>query len=139
MKQHKAPRKTGTRKHAPRAGAKRKVAGRKAATPKVTPRKRAPGPLMLPADCVIGSVPELRTALVSRVSSETAVTLDAAKVERIDTASLQLLAAFVRERRAAGLAFEWAGVPDAVTEAAALLNLTTHLGLAAPANSTVPA
>ncbi len=56
--------------------------------------------------------------------------IDASAVQRIDTASLQVLAAFARDRRAGGLAVEWVGVPACLTEAATVLDLTTVLGFA---------
>jgi anti-anti-sigma regulatory factor len=85
----------------------------------------------LPAECLIAGVDDLKTSLTTRLTLESSVTIDAAAVQRIDTASLQLLAALARDRRAAGLPFEWTGVPPSVTEAANLLNLTDTLGLTA--------
>jgi len=102
-----------------------KSAARKAAT------KKAAGPITLPAECMIAGVDELKTTLTRRLALESNVTIDAAAVQRIDTASLQLLAAFIRDRRAAGLPFEWAGVTRSVTDAAELLNLSDTLGLPA--------
>jgi ABC-type transporter Mla MlaB component len=59
------------------------------------------------------------------------VQLDASAVQRVDTASLQVLAAFARDRRADGLPLEWLGVPACLTDAATLLDLTNALGLPA--------
>jgi ABC-type transporter Mla MlaB component len=119
MKQRKAPRKTGT---------KRRVA--KAAAPKrktVRPVRRPP--VSLPAECVIASAAGLRTALLKRLGDSGNVQIDASAVQRIDTAALQVLAAFARDRREGSLPVEWLGVPGCLTEAATLLDLTDVLGL----------
>jgi ABC-type transporter Mla MlaB component len=80
----------------------------------------------------------LRTTLLKRVRDSGSLQIDASAVQRIDTASLQVLAAFARDRRAGGLALEWLGVPACLAEAASLLDLTTALGFASPGSS-VPA
>ena len=131
MKQHvmkgKKSSKSASARRAPARAASRKSV-RAAASPS---SKTPSGQVALRAECLIGTVDELRTELTSQLTLESSVTIDAAAVERIDTASLQLLAAFARDRRAAGLSVEWAGVPAAVAEAAILLNLTHTLGLPA--------
>jgi ABC-type transporter Mla MlaB component len=120
MTKRKAARKTGnTRRTAKAAAPKRKVA-----------KRRAPKPVSLPAECVIASATALRDVLLERVGDAGTVQIDASSVQRIDTASLQVMAAFVRERRNDGLSFEWLGVPACLTEAATLLDLTKALGLA---------
>jgi ABC-type transporter Mla MlaB component len=85
----------------------------------------------LPAECLIGSIGDLRTQLLERVAIETSVSFDASSVERIDTAALQLLAAFTRDRQAAGRPVEWTCVPALLSEAASLLSLTSVLKLGA--------
>jgi phospholipid transport system transporter-binding protein len=107
-----------------------KSVSRKPARSAAAPKKLS-GQVALPAECVIASVDDLKADLLTRLTFDSSVTIDAAAVQRIDTASLQLLAAFARDRRAAGLPFEWTGVPASVTEAANLLNLTDTLGLPA--------
>jgi ABC-type transporter Mla MlaB component len=127
MKQRKAPRQTGTTRRVAKATApKRKTSTPKAAKPK------ASKPVALPAECVIASAADLRNALLSRVTDAGNVQLDASAVQRVDTASLQVLAAFVRDRRADGLPLEWLGVPACLTDAANLLDLTNVLGLGSP-------
>ncbi len=64
---------------------------------------RAARPVALPAECVIASAAELRAALLKRLAEAGNVQIDASAVQRIDTASLQVLAAFSRDRRAGGL------------------------------------
>jgi ABC-type transporter Mla MlaB component len=122
MKQRKAARNSGSTKRTPAA---RKRTGNR--------------PLALAADCAIGTAGKLKADLLRRLTQTDTVAIDASAVQRIDTATLQVLAAFARERGAAGLAVEWVGVPSALTDAARLLNLSALLGLAAPAAASVPA
>ena len=121
--------KSSSSRRAPAKAASRKPARAAASPSSPSPEKGPSGPIALRAECLIGTVDELRIDLSSHLTVESSVTIDAAAVERIDTASLQLLAAFIRDRRAAGLSVDWAGVPAAVAEAATLLNLTHTLGL----------
>lgn len=85
--------------------------------------------LALPAECVIAGAADLRTALQAAVSEQRTTTLDASAVQRIDTAGLQLLAAFVRDRRAASRQVAWAGASPAFIERAKLLDLQAALQL----------
>ena len=75
----------------------------------------------------------MRGGLLNRLADTDNVQIEASAVQRIDTASLQVLAAFARDRRAGGLPVEWLGVPACLTEAATLLDLTDALGFARPA------
>jgi ABC-type transporter Mla MlaB component len=136
MKQRKAPRKTGkTRRTAKAAAPKRKtVRAARTATRSARPA-RPTRPVALPAECVIASAGDLRDALLARVGDTGNVQLDASAVQRVDTASLQVLAAFVRDRRADGLPLEWLGVSACLTDAATLLDLTNVLGFGTPGAS----
>jgi phospholipid transport system transporter-binding protein len=123
MKQRKAP---------------RKKPGSTKRTPAV--RKRTVSrPFALAADCAIGSAGKLKTDLLRRLKQPGSVAIDASALQRIDTATLQVLVAFARDRGAAGRPVEWVGVPAVLSDAARLLNLTATLGLAAPADAPVPA
>jgi len=113
------------RKAAPKPGNTRRTANA------VAPKRKTVRPVSLPAECVIASASDLRAALLKRASDAGNVQLDASAIQRVDTASLQVLAAFVRDRRADGLALEWLGVPACLLEAATLLDLTNALGLPA--------
>jgi anti-anti-sigma regulatory factor len=122
MKQRKAARSSGSTKRKPAA------------------RKRAANrPLALAADCAIGTAGKLKADLLRRLAQAGSVAIDASAVQRIDTATLQVLAAFARDRGAAGLPVEWVGIPAVVTDAARLLNLSAVLGLTASADAAVPA
>jgi phospholipid transport system transporter-binding protein len=123
--------KSSSSRRAPAKAASRKPARAAASASSRSPEKGPSSPIALRAECLIGTVDELRAELSSQLTLEGSVTIDAAAVERIDTASMQLLAAFARDRRAAGLSVEWAAVPATVAEAATLLNLTHALGLPA--------
>jgi phospholipid transport system transporter-binding protein len=125
MTKRKAARKTGK----PRRTAKAAAPKRKVAKPK------ALKPVSLPAECIIASAIALRDTLLERVGDAGNVQIDASSVQRIDTAGLQLMAAFVRDRRNDGRSFEWLGVPACLTEAATLLDLTHALGLGSPGAS----
>jgi ABC-type transporter Mla MlaB component len=115
MKQRKAARKTGRTTRTAK---------------KAAPRRKAARPVSLPAECAIASAPALRAGLLKRLTDAGNVQIDASRVQRIDTASLQVLAAFTRDRRAGGLPIEWLGVPACLTEAATILDLTDALGFA---------
>jgi len=57
------------------------------------------------------------------------VTLDATRLTRIDTAGLQLLAAFVRDRQANGRAVAWQGLPPWLAMATERLGLAVALAV----------
>jgi anti-anti-sigma regulatory factor len=84
--------------------------------------------LQLPAECAIANAAELRALLLDAVDEQPSTTLDASAVRRIDTAGLQLLAAYVCERRSAARPVTWSGVPASLAERAALLGLHAALG-----------
>ena len=73
----------------------------------------------------------LKSALLRLLEEAQPVTLEVAAVQRIDTAALQLLAAFVRDRRTAGRQVAWRGRAAALDSAAALLGLSGMLELPA--------
>jgi len=58
--------------------------------------------------------------------------LDGSAIERVHSASLQLLYALIRSRQHAGLETCWVGASPILREAARLLGLSTELGLSAP-------
>ena len=125
MTKRKAARKTGKTPRTAKAAAPKRKA----------PKAKAPKPVSLPAECLIASAADLRVTLLERVGDAGNVQIDASAVQRVDTASLQVMAAFVRDRRNDGLSFEWLGVPACLTEAATLLDLTNALGLGSPGSS----
>lgn len=55
----------------------------------------------------IRGVSALTAQLRARVATPEPVVVDASAVQRVDAATMQLLVAFVRERRPLGLAVQW--------------------------------
>jgi ABC-type transporter Mla MlaB component len=96
-------------------------------------RRAATGPReALGADCTIEHAPALHKRLAKVLANRACVTLDLGDVRRCDTAGLQVLVAFVRERREAGRDVELSNAPDALLSAVKLLGLGDVLGLKAP-------
>jgi anti-anti-sigma regulatory factor len=71
----------------------------------------------------------LKDTLLQVIDSPRAVTIDAKSVERIDTAVIQVLCAFIRDRAARNLAVSWRGTPQPLLDAARLLGVGTLLAL----------
>lgn len=103
------------------------------------PRKRKkPGEcrIALGAELVIGGAAGLYAQLGEALACPEPVVLDAAAVARLDTAGLQLLAAFVEARNEAAADWHWENVGAALRECAAQLGMERMLQLpdAVPAN-----
>jgi ABC-type transporter Mla MlaB component len=92
-------------------------------------RPRNDGTLTLGPECTVADADALKSALASRLDEAGPVTLDVSALQRIDTAGVQLLAAFVRDRRTAGRAVAWGGRAAALETAAELLGLHHMLEL----------
>ncbi|MHB1871565.1 MAG: STAS domain-containing protein [Steroidobacteraceae bacterium] len=89
----------------------------------------AHGPIVLEAECTLAGAARLRDVLCARLPQPGVVVLDATAVARVDTAALQLLAAFVRDRRLAGGPVEWRAVSEELTDAARVLGMDTMLAI----------
>jgi ABC-type transporter Mla MlaB component len=85
--------------------------------------------LILAAECTVAGAETLKEELAWRLGESSPVTVDVSALQRIDTAGLQLLAAFVRDRRTAGRAVAWRGRAPALQAAAGLLGLYAMLEL----------
>lgn len=83
----------------------------------------------LAPSCTVRDCATLKTALSDLVDVQGEAVLDVAAVERIDTAVVQLLYAFVRDRKAQGGKVVWAGNSECFAEAVNLLGLATHLDM----------
>jgi phospholipid transport system transporter-binding protein len=103
------------------------MATRRAAKSPARPKRKQAGSLALPQDCGLPQVEALKAKLKVALSRAAPVTLDATRVTGIDTAGLQLLAAFVREREAGGRKVAWQGVTESFAEAAQRLGLAAML------------
>jgi len=85
--------------------------------------------LALPSSCTLKDAADLKNLLCGHLESPECVVLNAANIERIDTAALQLLCAFVRDRQARGGSVQWQGSSAALQEACDLLAVRGLLGL----------
>ena len=65
-------------------------------------------PVALDADLRIGAAPALRDRLREALGAGRGVAVDGAAVAQVDTAALQVLAAFARDAAKAGIAVAWA-------------------------------
>ena len=119
---------------------------RDSATPAATPDAAAPTPpaekasvakpavkpsslIALASHCSVKDAGALKASLAAALDVNNAVTIDMGAVERIDTATLQLLCAFVRDRNAAARSIAWTGESKALREAAKLLGAGPMLEL----------
>ncbi len=82
----------------------------------------------LSASCTMREVALLKGELMKFLSVRKTVLLDVSAVERIDTSAMQLLCAFVRDRRARRVSTRWVGRTQAFSEAVEILGLTSALG-----------
>jgi ABC-type transporter Mla MlaB component len=73
----------------------------------------------------------LKEGLAGLLDEPEAVTLDISALQRIDTAGMQVITAFVRERTGHGRLVEWQGAAPVLAAAARLLGLTSLLRLPA--------
>lgn len=80
-------------------------------------------------ECCIDSVSERKAELTQLLAADVDVGLDLLEVSRIDTAGLQLLAAFVLELGRRGHRVHWRGVSANVAEAVRIAGLGGVLGL----------
>ncbi|HLS82345.1 MAG TPA: STAS domain-containing protein [Steroidobacter sp.] len=85
--------------------------------------------IVLASHCTLKDVAALKGELCEVAEDCCTVTLDVRALERVDTAAVQLLCAFVRERQARERAVEWLGEPATLREAARLLGMEPLLAL----------
>ena len=110
-------------------GTKGSIPGsRKAAAPRKEP---ASSTLALAAECTVSDALSLKERLAGLLDDPQAVTLDISALQRIDTAGMQVITAFVRERTGHGRQVEWQGTAPVLAAAARLLGLTSLLKLPA--------
>jgi ABC-type transporter Mla MlaB component len=83
----------------------------------------------LSSNSTVKDAASLKSALIKLVASPAVVSVDARSVERIDTATIQLLCAFVRERSQRQLGVKWLDCPKALVESSRLLGVHQILGL----------
>jgi len=88
--------------------------------------------VVLAANCSIKDAGALKNSLCAVANETAAVTLDASAVERVDTATMQLLCAFVRDRSARKQSIVWRGESQALNDAVRLLGVAALIGFDAP-------
>ena len=113
------------------SAARQPAAGRRKAVSPRAAESRAyeAGSLTLAVECTVAEADALKSELARRLDESGPVTVDVSALQRIDTAGLQLLAAFVRDRRNAGRTVDWRGRASALEAAAGLLGLNDMLEL----------
>lgn len=84
--------------------------------------------IVLAANCSVKDAAALKTSLCAVAKEIAAVTLDTSAVERVDTATMQLLCAFVRDRIARKQSIVWRGESQVLQDAARLLGVGALLG-----------
>jgi ABC-type transporter Mla MlaB component len=109
-------------------GTKSAGPGNRKAAPQTEP---ASSTLALAAECTVSGALSLKERLAGLLDEPQAVTLDISALQRIDTAGMQVITAFVRERADHGRPVEWRGTAPVLATAAHLLGLTSLLKLPA--------
>lgn len=110
----------------------RPLAAAPQAPPESAPQIDASPPstlLSLPAECTVSGASSLKEQLATLLDEPRSVTLDVTALQRIDTAALQVITAFVRERTGHSRAVEWQGSAQVLATAAQLLGLNSALKL----------
>jgi ABC-type transporter Mla MlaB component len=124
-------RKQGTATRTPRCG-------RAVKTPAGDPEhKSGSGVFALASECTVADASSLKSSLAKLLDDSGVVTLDVGALQRIDTAGLQVIATFVRERESHGREVQWLGTAQALSNAAQLLGLSSLLKLPTPAEQAV--
>lgn len=113
-----------SRSHSAKAAAKQPASTAVGKRSAGAARKGKGSTTTLGSDCTIEHSPGLHKQLAKIITDRACVTLDFAAVKRSDTAGLQVLAAFIRERREAGREVQLASVPDNFLATARLLGLS---------------
>ena len=89
----------------------------------------------LPATISITETARLRDDLLEIMKVDGGIAIDASQVQRIDTAGLQLLAAFVENANTCKRSLAWWGETAALTEAAERLGLADLMQLSGPSGA----
>ncbi len=89
-------------------------------------------PIELGQDLGIEHAGDLREQLLPHIETGRSVVLDASAVERVHGAGMQVLAAFFRDRQAAGRKTRLDSPSNTLVDAARVMALTNDLGLSEP-------
>lgn len=85
--------------------------------------------VVLGSNCSVKDAAALKSSLCAFANHGDAVTLDVSAVERVDTATMQLLCAFARDRSGRNQSVAWRGESAALQDAVRLLGVGALLGL----------
>lgn len=97
---------------------------------KRAPRKKAAHTLVRCGESLdISCVRALHQELSDALGKPLPVMIDAGRVERVDTAALQLFAAFCQQAKSRKLPVQWSSPSEALCRSARLLGLDESLGL----------
>jgi ABC-type transporter Mla MlaB component len=96
---------------------------------------RSESVVALASNSTVKDAAALKSTLAQVLEAPGSVTIDAKSVERIDTAIIQVLCAFVRDRAERNLAIEWRGTPQPLFDAARLLGVGALLALPSQAEA----
>ena len=110
-------------KRAPTSRLAKARSGRKATATRRTAGRKPE--IRLPEDCTLAQADGLKQRLARVSDNVSSVTLEVGSVQRIDTACMQLLSAFVRDRAAGGRAVSVRGDSRVFSEALALLGVAS--------------
>jgi ABC-type transporter Mla MlaB component len=118
----------------PKSGAATRTTrrGRAARSTTVATQPPASGSFAVAAECTVADASSLKAGLAKLLDESDAVTLDISAVQRIDTAGLQVIVTFIRERERQGRQVLWHGHAPAMVTAAKLLGLSSLLKLPTP-------
>ncbi|WP_411834791.1 STAS domain-containing protein [Pseudoxanthomonas mexicana] len=83
-------------------------------------------------DLGIEAATDLKQQLSAHLARSEPLMLDAGAVQRVHTASVQVLCTFVRERRQAGRQTGFSDISPALRDAARLLGVSVQLGFPGP-------
>jgi ABC-type transporter Mla MlaB component len=110
--------------------AKRKRAARTvAAVVEAAPAAASHPMIVLASNCNVKDAAELKQSLCLHLDDAAPVTLDVGSVERVDTSTMQVLCAFVRDRSAQQRKVEWLGDAGVLRDAARLLGVEDMMSL----------
>ena len=85
--------------------------------------------IVLAINCNVKDAAELKQTLCLHLDDAASVRVDVGSVERVDTSTMQVLCAFVRDRSAQQRTVEWLGDASVVRDAARLLGVEAMLCL----------
>jgi anti-anti-sigma regulatory factor len=103
-----------------------------AVAPPVAPPVRV---IAISSHCTIKDAAALKLDLIAMANESAEVTLDVGSIERIDTATMQLLCAFARDRAQRNQKVIWKGESPSWLDAVRLLGTATLLGFSPAAGA----